>query len=783
MTIQDASHRRSLESRYWIPLLAVALLAGATGCVPAAKENTKPSAAKKAPAAGAATTTASAPAEELAPPADAAPVTADETTTASAPEQPVAKPAIADSSRTETPATEKASTMPPVAQRPGPKYLEGVPLIPRTALFGNPEKAAARISPDGRRLAFLAPVGGVMNVWVGPVDNPAAAKPVTKDTKRGIRAYYWAYTSEHILYPQDVGGNEDFHIYSVNLSRGETKDLTPIEKVAANILAVSPRKPDELLIGLNDRKPEFHDAYLVNIETGEKKLVEQNDQGFSGYLADEEFRIRFAMKFNSDGSNLVLKADGQGGWADFMRIPMVDTLTTTPEGFDKSGDILYFIDSRKRDTGALVAFDLKTNEEKVLAANDRADIGAVLAHPTERTIQAVSFTYMRKEWKIIDPAIKGDLDYLKTVTDGDVEIVSRTLDDKIWTVAYLLDNGPVSYYMYDRDAKKASFLFTNRKDLEGLPLVKMHPLVVESRDGLNLVCYLSLPPNTDTDGDARPDEPLPLVLNVHGGPWGRDDWGYDAEHQLLANRGYAVLSVNFRGSTGFGKAFTNAGDKEWGGKMHLDLLDAVNWAVAQKIADPKRIAITGGSYGGYATLVGVAMTPEVFACGVDIVGPSNIVTLLRSIPPYWQPQVQMFKDRVGDFLTEEGQKFLAERSPLTYADKIRVPLLIGQGANDPRVKQAEADQIVHAMQSHKIPVTYVLYPDEGHGFARPENRLSFYAVAEAFFAENLGGRYEPVGDAFAGSSILVPAGADQVPGIAAALEKQPKGEEVQGAAP
>jgi len=285
---------------------------------------------------------------------------------------------------------------------------------------------------------------------------------------------------------------------------------------------------------------------------------------------------------------------------------------------------------------------------------------------------------------------------------------------------------------------------------------------------------LSLPQGTDADGDARPDEPLPMVLNVHGGPWARDDWGYDSEHQLLANRGYAVLSVNFRGSTGFGKAFTNAGDKEWGGKMHLDLLDAVKWAIDQKIADPKRVAITGGSYGGYATLVGVAMTPEVFACGVDIVGPSSIVTLLRSIPPYWQPQVQVFKDRVGDFLTEAGQKLLKERSPLTYADQIGVPLLIGQGKNDPRVKQAEADQIVHAMQEKKIPVTYVLYPDEGHGFAQPENRLSFYAVAEAFFAENLGGRYEPVGSDFEGSSITVPTGADQVPGIAAALEKLPK---------
>ncbi len=780
---------RAFHSLPFFFVLTAVLLAVPVGCGSADKESKKPktpSSKSGAKPSHKSAANVDAKGEEIAPPESATaiaphsaasaggPGTNAAATSADSGPTLIAPTTSQDVSTTTAPAedlaTEQATPRPAIANRPEPKYLAGVPLIPRAALFGNPEKAMARISPDGKQLAFLAPVNGVMNVWVGPADRPDAAKPVTKDTKRGIRSYYWAYTSQHILYPQDVGGDEDFHIYCVHLASDVTKDLTPIDKVAAHIVAVSPRKPDEILVGLNERDRKMHDVFLVNVQTGKRTLVEENKQGFKGYVADEDFRIRLAMMFNSDGSNLVLKPDGAGGWTEFMRIPMVDTLTTTPEGFDKSGEILYYIDSRKRDTGALVQFDLKTDEEKVLASNDRADVDGLLAHPTERTIQAVAFNYTRKEWKVLDPSIKGDLDYLRTVSEGDVEVASRTLDDKLWTVAFLLDNGPVRYYLYDRDAKKATFLFTNRKDLEGVPLVKMHPLVIESRDGLNLVSYLSLPPGTDTDDDARPDEPLPLVLNVHGGPWARDEWGYDAEHQLLANRGYAVLSVNFRGSTGFGKSFTNAGDKEWGGKMHLDLLDAVKWAIDQKIADPKRIAITGGSYGGYATLVGVAMTPEVFACGVDIVGPSNIVTLLRSIPPYWQPQVQMFKDRVGDFLTAEGQKFLAERSPLTYAHQIRCPLLIGQGANDPSVKQTEADQIVHAMQQKKIPVTYVLYPDEGHGFARPENRLSFYAVAEAFFAEHLGGRYEPVGKAFAGSTITVPAGADQVPGLAAALE-------------
>jgi dipeptidyl aminopeptidase/acylaminoacyl peptidase len=361
--------------------------------------------------------------------------------------------------------------------------------------------------------------------------------------------------------------------------------------------------------------------------------------------------------------------------------------------------------------------------------------------------------------------VEADFATLKKVADGEVSIASRTLDDKTWIVAFAMDDGPIRYYRYDRGTQKATFLFTNRKSLEGLPLVKMHPRIIKSRDGLELVSYLSLPPGTDPDNDGVPNQPVPMVLNVHGGPWSRDDWGYDPEHQFFANRGYAVLSVNFRGSTGFGKAFVNAGNREWAGKMHNDLLDAVEWAGKNKIADPKRVAIYGGSYGGYATLVGLTFTPEVFACGVDIVGPSNIVTLLNTIPPYWAPAVQLFKDRVGDHTTEEGKKFLNERSPLSKVDQIRRPLLIGQGANDPRVKQSESDQIVKAMQQKKIPVTYVLFGDEGHGFARPENRLAFYAVTEAFLSKHLGGKYEAVGEAFKGSSIEIPTGKEDVPGL------------------
>lgn len=667
----------------------------------------------------------------------------------------------------------------PQAQGPGAKIAGQAALIARDTLFGNPDKAAARISPDGKKLAYLAPVKGVLNVWVGPIGDPDAAKPVTDDRKRGVRSYFWAFTNRHILYSQDAGGDEDWHIYCTDLESGKTTDLTPIEKVAAQIEGVSHKYPDEILIGLNNRNPELHDIFRVNITTGARELLQENP-GFAAFLTDDEYRVRLGIKYTPDGGQSVQEPDGKGGWKEYTKIEMADTLTTSPAGFDKTGEKLYVIDSRGRDTGALTIVDLKTDKVEVLAANDKADVGGVMAHPTEKNIQAVAFTYTRKEWVILDPKVKADLEYLRTVADGDVEVTSRTLDDQHWVVAYLMDNGPVRYYHYDRAAHKAHFLFTNRKDLEGLPLVKMHPVVIKARDGLELVSYLSLPQHADPDGTGRPKMALPMVLLVHGGPWSRDDWGFSPLEQLLANRGYAVLSVNFRGSTGFGKKFVNAGNGEWGAKMHDDLIDAVRWAVAEKIAVKDRVAIMGGSYGGYATLVGLTMTPEEFTCGVDIVGPSNILTLLSTVPPYWQPAVQMFKDRVGDFTTAEGKKLLTERSPLTHVANIQRPLLIGQGANDPRVKQAESDQIVKAMQDKQIPVTYVLFPDEGHGFARPENNLSFFAVSEAFLAEHLGGRYEPIAGDFAGASITVPVGAKDVPGLQEALAAQPKAKDEAG---
>jgi dipeptidyl aminopeptidase/acylaminoacyl peptidase len=649
-------------------------------------------------------------------------------------------------------------------------------LIAREVLFGNPDRAGPQTSADGKRLAFLAPSNGVLNVWVAPIDNPGAAQVVTKDTNRGIRRYFWAYNNQHIIYMQDKGGDENWRVYSVDLANNNAeKDLTPFDKVNARIEEVSHKFPDEIVVGLNNRDAKYHDQHRVNIRTGQMTLLAQNNDGFTGFLTDDDYKVRFASKMTPDGGSEVLKAADGGQWSPYLKIEMEDNMTTGPRGFDKAGKSLYFVDSRGRNTAALTTFDIETKKQTTIGEDAKADIGGLLIHPTEKNIQAYSANYLRNEWRVVDKSIQGDFDYLKGVTDGEFIVGSRSLDDKKWIVTYVLDNGPVRYYVYDRPTKKATFLFTNNQDLERATLAKMTPVIIKSRDGMDLISYLTLPPSERVSGSTpRPSRPLPMVLNVHGGPWGRDVWGYNPTHQWLANRGYAVLSVNFRGSTGFGKNFINASNLEWAGKMHDDLIDAVNWAKKEKIADPNRIAIMGGSYGGYATLVGLTFTPDVFACGVDIVGPSNIVTLLNTIPPYWAPMVEMWKHRVGDHQTEEGKSFLNQRSPLTFVDRIKKPLLIGQGANDPRVKQSESDQIVKAMQDKRIPVTYVVFPDEGHGFARPENRMSFNAVAEAFLAQHLGGRFEPIGSDFTGASITVPTGAEGVPGVAEALGAAPK---------
>jgi dipeptidyl aminopeptidase/acylaminoacyl peptidase len=643
-------------------------------------------------------------------------------------------------------------------------------LLPRADIFGNPERSLPKISPDGRSLAFLAPRDGVMNVWVAPAGDIGAAKPVTSEAVRPVRQYYWTPDSSQILYVQDRGGDENFLLYGVDLEGGETRNFTPFEKTRVLIYAISPEVKDAIVIGVNNRDPQLHDVYRLELGTGKLTLVYQNP-GWAGFDFDRQLGLRLGLRQVPGGGFEIHRFEAGGKTTPFMSIGPEDTLTTTTIGFTSDGGTLYLVDSRGRDTAALVAMDLATGKSSVLGEHAKADVAEAIIDPATGVVQAYSADYLKPEWTPVGDALAADIKLLNERAGGSWTVVSQSHDNRLWTLGVDRGAEPYAFYAYDREEKSLDRLFSVRPKLEGKTLARMYPLEIASRDGLTLVSYLSLPPGSDPDGDGIPDRPLPMVLNVHGGPWARDEFGYHAEHQWLANRGYAVLSVNYRGSSGFGKNFLNAANGEFAGKMHDDLIDAVRWAIDRRVAIADRIAIYGGSYGGYATLVGLTFTPETFACGVDIVGPSNLVTLIESFPAYWQPFMEAtWYKRVGDPRTEAGRKDLLARSPLTRVDRIRRPLLIAQGANDPRVTKLESDQLTAAMVERKIPVTYALYPDEGHGFAVPENRISFYAVSEAFLSRCLGGRFQPVGSDFQGASLQVLEGADYVPGLAEALQ-------------
>ncbi len=645
------------------------------------------------------------------------------------------------------------------------RTIAAAPLIPRDALFGNPTKSAGRLSPDGKWLSWLAPNNGVMNVWLAPAADPSAAKAMTAATDRPIRQYFWSPDSQRLLYIQDKGGDENYLLYGIDIASGAETTLTPFDKTRVMMIGSSATRKDKLLIGLNNRDPRFHDPYLLDLTTGKMTQVMQNDS-YAGFLADDALKLRMAIRANAAGGSDYFEIEN-GKVADkpIASTGLEDSLTTTPAGYTTDGKTLYWIDSRGRNTAALVAVDTETGKQTVLAENPKADIGGTLSNPVSGKIEAYSVEYLKTDWTALDPKVKASLDWLETKLDGEFSVTSRTDDDSRWIVANDPIIAPAKTWLYDRTANSLTEFYTARPDLVGAPLRPMHPLEIPARDGKTLVSYLTLPPGSDGDADGVPDAPVPMVLLVHGGPWGRDSFGSNSYHQWLANRGYAVMSVNFRGSTGLGKDFISAGDLEWGRAMQTDLDDAMDWAVAQGIAQKDKVAIMGGSYGGYATLAGMAFTPERYACGVDIVGPSNLETLLKTIPPYWAPIVEQFHQRMGNPGTPEGLALLKERSPLYSAGNIVRPLLIGQGANDPRVNQAESDQIVSAMKAKGIPVTYVLFPDEGHGFAKPANNIAFNAVTENFLATCLGGRAEPLGDTLGKSTAKIVEGGQYVKGL------------------
>ncbi|MDH3495613.1 MAG: S9 family peptidase [Gemmatimonadota bacterium] len=612
------------------------------------------------------------------------------------------------------------------------------PLIPRAVLFGNPDRASPRLSPDGRRLAYLAPVDGVLNVWVGTPGGDDA-RPVTNDRDRGVRVYTWAHDNHHLLYLQDKGGDENWRLYKVDPSGGAVDDLTPFDNVQAQLVAHDKRHPHDVLVALNRDDERLHDVYHLDLRTNALTPVAKNPGDVVQWVADSNLVVRAAMATTADGGAVLrVRDDEAGAWRIAATWAPQDALASGPVGFTDDGQALFLTDSRDANATRLVRLTVATGGTDVVAEDPRYDLGGVVVHPDTREVQLVAFTRARQEWTVCDPALAEDVAAIHALNPGDFDIVDRTHADDHWIVAFTRDREPVAYYRYHRPTRRGEFLFYTRSDLAQYTLAPMEPIALAARDGLPLEGYLTLPPGL-------PPQRLPVVLNVHGGPWHRDVWGYDPEAQWFANRGYACLQVNFRGSTGYGKHFLNAGNREWGAKMHDDLVDAVQWAIARGIADPSRVAIYGGSYGGYAALVGATFTPDLFRCALAIVGPSNLITFINTIPPYWSTFLAMLKERVGDPETEA--EFLRSRSPLTHVDRIRIPLLIAQGANDPRVKRAESEQIVAAMRTKNIPHRYLVFEDEGHGFAKPENRLRFYEAAEEFLAQHLGGRAETVGTA------------------------------------
>jgi dipeptidyl aminopeptidase/acylaminoacyl peptidase len=613
-------------------------------------------------------------------------------------------------------------------------------LIPRDVLFGNPERTLPRLSPDGTRLAWIAPHEGVLNVWVAPVRAASdeavdwsAARVVTDDSDRGIRMFSWAHDGRHLLYIQDNGGDENWRLHDVNLDTMRRRDLTPFEGVQARLIASNKKFPTEVLIGLNRENPQLHDVFRLDLLTGDMTLEVKNP-GFAGWLADEDMVIRagFAPKPNGD-MDLMVRDRMLDDWRPLITIPADDVTASDVVSFSADGQSLLGITPADANTARLIRIDMTSGETEVLAEDAEADVDGVVLHPDTREPQIVTVMKDRTEYLVLDSSVEADLKAIRALHPGDPSIGGREHADSPWQVAFNNDTGSVTYFIYDPATHTGRLLFSARPELDRYELAAMEPFSFTARDGLTVHGYITFPP-----GAGRSD--LPAVVNVHGGPQVRDEWGFDPEAQWLANRGYACVQVNYRGSTGYGKAFVTAGDHEWGAKMHDDLIDAVNYIAGQGWADRKRVAIYGGSYGGYAALVGAAFTPDVFCCAVDIVGPSNLKTLLESIPAYWAPMIAQLYKRVGNPETEAD--FLWSRSPLSRARDIRIPLLIAQGANDPRVKQAESEQIVDALKEAGIDYEYMLFPDEGHGFAKPENRLKFYAAAERFLARYLGGRSE-----------------------------------------
>jgi len=638
-----------------------------------------------------------------------------------------------------------------------PAAADERPPAPRRVFFSDPNRTAPRLSPDGHSLAWLEPRDGVLNLVTAPTEDIEHPRQLTHLAGRSPSSFFaWALTNKHLIFFRDEAGDENYRPFCVAVETGEVLPLLPAG-ARSFLQQRSRRTPNEMLFGHNARDRRFFDLIRVDVTTGEAHPLFQNP-GFTILHTSWDFGVRFGSRFRRDGSAEVMLWEPDGRWSNFLDIPAEDALTTSLQALSDDGRSAFVIDSRGRDTAALVEIDIATRETRVLAEDPEADIVSGVYDPSNNRPFAATSVAARQRWHLTDPAWAFDLAHLKAAPgEGDVSVSSMSRERGKVVLACSRSDASTEFRLYGRHEQAFTPLFKARPGLDGLTLRPMRPVTIPASDGVSLPGYLTLPEDGFRGG--------PVVLAIHGGPYARDEWGYSGTHQWLASRGYGVLAVNYRGSTGYGKRFIALADQGWGGRMQDDLTDAAAWLVAQGIADPKRLGFFGASYGGYAALTAATRSPETFACIVDLFGPSNLITLMRNVPSYWGSWFSTWKRRLADPETEEGRQWLTERSPLTHADRIARPLLIGQGLRDVRVKSQESEQIVQAMQERGIPVTYVTFADEGHGFVREENRLAFNAVAEAFLAQHLGGRAEPVGDAFSGSSIQFQVGKDLVAGL------------------
>ncbi|GHU16575.1 peptidase S9 [Alphaproteobacteria bacterium] len=615
-------------------------------------------------------------------------------------------------------------------------------LIPRKVLLAKPDRFCVSMSHDGKKIAYVARKDDQVEVRVEDLSGKLLNKFSIKPT-RGLHeiGLVWMFTGNHILVPQDENGDENYHIYCLDVVTGRMKNLTPFKGAKSSPEKISKKYPNEVIIACNKDDPKWFDAYRLNVITGKIDLIFKNRE-YSSFIFDSNLNLRIASKSMPDASD-ERHALHNGKFELIKKIPYEDAKSTYPLFFSSDCQILYGLDSTGRDKSALVAYDLENKTSKVLYTSDLADISSVDTDPNTRAPQAVVVNYLKPEIFTLDPNVANDMEYLKSKSDGmTINILEKNDQNNIWLVVFSSPTMSKQYYLYRRDEKNnrplsLKYLFAAQPELDKYQLQEMTPVVIKSRDGLDLVCYLT------KAFDFKEGNPSKMVVYVHGGPWARDGFGFVTTAQLLANRGYSVLQINYRGSTGFGKAFANAIDHNLD-KVRNDIIDGVNWAIENKIADRKQIAIMGGSFGGYSTLAGLAYTPDVFCCGVDVVGPSNWITTFKKVPPYWIPTMVHWYRCAGDPRTEEGREELLANSPITRVKNIKKPLIIFQGAQDPRVNKAESDQMVADMIKNGLTVVYVLYPDEGHGFQREPNSRSYLALTEKFLSRVLGGWYESI---------------------------------------